>query len=226
MDAVYLTGVRTAAASAVATRVLAREDATELALIGAGTQARTHLAAMLHVRPIRSVKVAARSLSSAVTFVEEARAAYPDVSFVACSTPLEALEGADVICTVSSSAEPVTSRTAIRDGSHINAVGSHSPNAREIDGMTMPDARVVVDSRDANLSECGDCLLPIEQGLFGPDHVSDEIGEVLAGNKPGRTAKEQITIYQSCGLAVQDVAVGELVYQSAIAQGAGRWVDV
>jgi ornithine cyclodeaminase/alanine dehydrogenase-like protein (mu-crystallin family) len=106
----------------------------------------------------------------------------------------------------------------------VNAVGSHAPRIREIAGEVMRDARVVVDSREATLSECGDCLLPIADGLFGPEHVSDELGEVLAGERPGRSSAGEITIYQSCGIAVQDVAAAQIVYDRARADGIGKEV--
>ena len=111
-------------------------------------------------------------------------------------------------------------------GTHLNAVGSHAPAIREIAGEVMRDARVVVDSREATLSECGDCLLPIADGLFGPEHVSDELGEVLAGAKPGRSSAAEITIYQSCGIAVQDVAAAQLVYDRARSLGIGIDVEL
>jgi len=108
----------------------------------------------------------------------------------------------------------------------VNAVGSHAPSIREIDGEVMRTARVVVDSREAALSECGDCLLPIEEGLFGPEHVSDELGEVLAGEKAGRTSTDEVTIYQSCGIAVQDVAVAAMIYERARSAGLGLEVEL
>ena len=108
----------------------------------------------------------------------------------------------------------------------MNAVGSHAPAIREIDGDVMLRARVVVDSREASLSECGDCLIPIREGLFGPEHVSDELGEVLAGTRPGRQAPDEITIYQSCGIAVQDVAAAQLVYDRARSRGIGTDVEL
>jgi ornithine cyclodeaminase/alanine dehydrogenase-like protein (mu-crystallin family) len=108
----------------------------------------------------------------------------------------------------------------------VNAVGSHAPAIREIAGEVMRAARVVVDSREATLTECGDCLLPIAEGLFGPEHVSDELGEVLAGSKPGRSSPDEITIYKSCGIAVQDVAAAQLVYDRARSLGIGTEVDL
>jgi alanine dehydrogenase len=226
MDAVHLTEVRTAAASAVATRALSRPESATLALVGAGVQARSHLAAMKAVRPIDRVRVAASRRESAERFVAEQARLHPELDLAAVDTGAEAAAGADVVCTVSSSPTPVLTAAAVARGTHVNAVGSHTPAAREIDGGLMSVARVVVDSRAANLSESGDCLIPIAEGLFGPEHVSDELGEVLTGAKPGRRSDDEITIYQSCGIAVQDVAAAKLVYDRALAEGVGTVVEL
>lgn len=224
MDGIHLTNVRTAAASAVATQELARPGSKRLALIGAGVQAAGHLEAMAHVLPLEHVAVAARSRASAERFVAEQGARYPGLTIVAAEIPAEALAGADVVCTVSSAREPVVTAGLLAPGAHVNAVGSHAPSIREIDGEVMRDARVVVDSREATLAECGDCLIPISEGLFGSEHVSDELGEVLAGSRPGRQSVDEVTIYQSCGIAVQDVAAARMVYDRARSSGVG--VDV
>jgi len=221
MDAAYLTAIRTPATTAVATRALANPDASELAIIGAGVQAGTHLWGMTEVRPIRTVRVSAATREEADQYVATHGPRHPDISIVAVDTPEEAIRGADIVCTVSASTEPVTNLAWLKPGCHINGIGSHSPHAREVDGETMAAARVVVDSRDATLRECGDCMIPIEEGLFGAEHVSDEIGEVLAGTKPGRTSHDQITIYQSVGLAIQDIAAAKLVYDRAVENGVG-----
>ncbi|MFN8063021.1 MAG: ornithine cyclodeaminase family protein [Vicinamibacterales bacterium] len=224
LEAAYLTGVRTAAASAVATRTLAQPDARTLALIGAGVQAEHHLWAMTVVRPIEHVRVVARSAESAERFCSSQHEHFPRLALEPTTSHEEAIRGADIICAVSSSTEPVMNLEWLSPGAHVNGVGSHSPNAREVDGATMVAAHVVVDSRDANLNECGDCMIPLSEGLFGPEHVSDEIGEVINGTKPGRTGEEELTVYQSCGLAVQDVATAALVYRRALEKGVGEEV--
>lgn len=226
MDAAHLTAMRTAAASAVATKFLARDDAESLALIGAGVQARTHLEAMICVRAIREVRVCARTPASAEAFALGALEAHPDVDIKAVGTPDEAIQDADIVCAVSSSRTPVVDRDVVCPGTHINGVGSHGPDVREVDGETMRDARVLVDSRESALRECGDCIIAIADGLFGEDHVQDEIGEVLLGSKHGRSSAEEITVYQSCGLAVQDVAVGRLAYEHALQQRVGTSVQL
>jgi alanine dehydrogenase len=226
LDGVHLTNVRTAAASAVATEALARPESSRLALIGAGVQARGHLDAMTRVLPIERVTVCARSRASAERFAAEQAERHPGLEVLAVETPAEALAGADVVCTVSSARTPVVVEGDLAAGAHVNAVGSHAPSIREIDGPVMRDARVVVDSRDAALNECGDCMLPIGEGLFGHEHVSDELGEVLAGAKPGRRSADEVTIYQSCGIAVQDAAAAAIIYERARAEGLGLEVEL
>lgn len=225
IDAARLTGLRTAAASAVATRALAREDAKRLAIIGSGVQAGSHLEAMLAVRPIEEVVVCSRTRASAERFVD-ARSSLDGVRFRVVDEPREAIEGADIVCAVSSSRTPVMALEQLAPGVHINGVGSHGPKDREVDGPTMAAARVLVDSRESALRECGDCILAIADGLFGEEHVTDEVGDVLNGTKPGRTSDDQITVYQSCGLAVQDVAVATLAFDRAAAAGRGVVVDL
>jgi ornithine cyclodeaminase/alanine dehydrogenase-like protein (mu-crystallin family) len=216
MDGTHLTAVRTAAASALAADVLARPD----------VQAASHLEAIATVRKLTTVTVSSRTLASAQRFVEQHAVRHEPVSFRAVASGDEAVSNADLVCTVSSARSPVFDSAAIAPGTHISAVGSHTPQTREIPGETMRVARVVVDSRDANLSECGDCMIPIAEGLFGPDHVSDELGEVLAGTQRGRTSDDEVTIYQSCGIAIQDAAAARLVYERARTAGIGSIVEL
>jgi alanine dehydrogenase len=226
MDGAYITEIRTAAASALATRALARPDAARLVLIGAGVQARAHLAAIAQVRGLTNVAVVARTLESAERFVEAQSPLYPDLQIRATKSADAALATADIVCTVSSASEPVFNSSSVVAGTHINGVGAHTPSTREIPGQTMRDARVVVDSREANLRECGDCLIPIDEGLFNAEHVSDELGEILSGDKAGRTSNAEVTIYQSCGIGVQDLAAATLVYKRAVEERAGIEVDL
>lgn len=221
MDAAHLTGIRTAAASALATRELALPDASIVALVGAGVQAATHLEAMAAVRPVVQARVVARSLASAERFAREQATRVPGVQVVPVETVEEAVRGAHIVCGVTSTVEPIVRRAWIAPGTHLNAVGAHTPTTRELDSALVRDARVVGDSRDAVLAEKGDCLIPLAEGAFGPEHVSDEIGDVLLGRVPGRTSADQITAYMSCGLAVQDVASARLVHERAVAAGVG-----
>ena len=224
MNASEITAIRTAAVSGVATRLLAREDANELAIIGAGVQARTHLAALACVRSLKRVRVAARNVEHAQRLVDEMQ---PNVRFSIEAVPTneEAVRGADVVVTATSSLEPVLKREWISPGAHINAIGTHSPNSREIDSATMAAARIFVDRRESALNESGDYLLAAKEGVIGPDNIAGEIGELLIGTKSGRTSATEITLFKSLGLAIEDVACAEYLYQNAKAQNVGCWVE-
>jgi ornithine cyclodeaminase len=224
MNASEITAIRTAAVSAVATRLLAREDAHELAIIGAGVQARTHLAALACVRSLERVRVAARNVEHSRRLVEEIQR---DVSFPieAVETNEQAVRGADLIVTATSSLEPVLKREWISAGAHINAIGTHSPGSREIDGATMAAAKIFVDRRESALNESGDYLLAAKEGVIGPENIIGEIGELLTGKKSGRASAREITLFKSLGLAIEDVACAEYLYQEAKAQEVGCWVN-
>jgi ornithine cyclodeaminase/alanine dehydrogenase-like protein (mu-crystallin family) len=224
LNASAITEVRTAAVSGVATEALAREDATELAIIGAGVQARSHLLAMGCVRPVKRARVASRRIEHARAFAREMQ---PH-----CSFPVEALEsasdavrGADLIVTATTAREPVLRREWIKAGAHINAVGAYSAEARELDTELVVTASLFVDRRESALSEAGEYLIPARDGLLGPEHIRAELGEVLTGARPGRTSHEEITIFKSLGLAIEDLAAAEYVYRRAERQGAGAWVE-
>jgi ornithine cyclodeaminase len=224
MNASEITAIRTAAVSAVATRLLAREDAHELALIGAGVQARTHLAALACVRSIKHVRVAARNLEHSQRYAAEMQRKV-SFSVEAVETNEEAVRGADLIVTATSSLEPVIKRDWISPGAHVNAIGTHSPNSREIDSATMAAARIFVDRRESALNESGDYLLAAKEGVIGPDNIAGEIGELLIGRKLGRTSISEITLFKSLGLAIEDVACAEYIYRKAQAQNAGTWFN-
>jgi ornithine cyclodeaminase len=224
MNASEITAIRTAAVSAVATRLLAREDAQQLAIIGAGVQARTHLTALAAVRAIKHVRVAARNIEHARQFASEMQAkfAFPIESV---GSNEEAVRGADLIVTATSSLEPVIDKDWISPGAHVNAIGTHSPNSREIDGATMAAARIFTDRRESALNEAGDYLLAAKEGLVTPESILGELGEVLTGAKPGRTSSTEITLFKSLGLAIEDVVSADYLYQKAKSQNAGTWID-
>jgi ornithine cyclodeaminase len=224
INAAAVTAIRTGAVSGLATRLLARPDAGDLALIGAGVQARTQLAAVAAVRPLRRVRVAARSLESARRLAAELAPAYP-FPIEAVAGAEEALRDADLIVTATTSAEPVLRREWIAPGAHINAVGSSIPTARELDTATISAARLFVDRRESTLNESGDFLFAQREGAVGPEHILAEIGEVAMGARPGRGGPGEITLFKSLGLAVEDMAAAELLYRKARAQGAGAWVE-
>ena len=224
MNASAITAIRTAATSGVATHLLARPDAHELALIGAGVQARTHLAAMASVREIRRARIVSRNDEHAQQFVTEMQ---PQFSFPveAVASAEAAVRGADLIVTATSAHEPVLRREWIAAGAHINAVGTYSPAAREIDSATMAAASLFVDRREATMIEAGDYVLALAEGAITSEHIRAEIGEVLTGAQQGRTSAAEITLFKSLGLAVEDLAVAEYLYNQARAQGAGTWVE-
>lgn len=224
MNASEITAIRTAAVSAVATRLLAREDAHQLGIIGAGVQARTHLVALDAVRSIKKARVACRNIEHARELVHEMQ---PRFSFPieAVKTNEEAVRGADLIVTATSSQEPVLNKDWISPGAHINAIGTHSPNSREIDGATMAAARIFVDRRESAINESGDYLLAAKEGLISTDSIVAEVGELLIGTKTGRNSVDEITVFKSLGLAVEDVASAEYLYEKALAQNSGTWVN-
>jgi ornithine cyclodeaminase/alanine dehydrogenase-like protein (mu-crystallin family) len=223
MNASPITAVRTAAVSAVATRLLAREDACELAIVGSGVQARSHLAALSRVRQIKRARVVSRNREHADKFVDEMKGLF-SFEIVAADTAKEALNGADIVVTVTNSHEPVIDHQWISPGAHINAIGTHSAAGREIDGSTMSAARLYVDRRESALNESGDFVLAMKEDLIGPDSIVGELGEVLIGTKRGRESTEEITLFKSLGLAVEDLACAEYLFRKASEEGAGTWV--
>ena len=223
MNASEITAIRTAAVSAVATNLLAHEDARQLALIGAGVQARTHLAALAAVRPITQARVACRNIEHAEQFAREMQ---PGFSFPIdpVRSNEEAVRGADLIVTATSSLEPVINHDWISPGAHVNAIGTHSPNSREIDSATMAAARIFVDRRESALNESGDYLLAAKEGVVRPESIVGEIGELLIGAKSGRTSPTEITLFKSLGLAIEDVVSADYLYRKAKAQQTGTWI--
>lgn len=212
LDGGVVTEIRTGAASAVATDVLARPDAGDLALIGAGVQARAHLAALATVRPLRRIRVWSRTPESADAFVAWTAGAGYEVE--ACDTVAQAVENADLVCTVTSSREPLLDGEWIAPGAHINAVGAFEPDARELHTNVVTNARVVVDSREAAAS-AGDLLIPTAEGALPRHSDFAELGELLTGARRARATPEEITVFESQGLAIQDVAAAAHVVAAA-----------
>jgi ornithine cyclodeaminase/alanine dehydrogenase-like protein (mu-crystallin family) len=210
MDASYLTAVRTGAASGAATDALARKDARVAAIFGAGVQGKTQLEAIAAVRPIRKTLVFDVDPRAAADFAKEMGQKL-SLDAAPAASP-ESLRQADVICTATTSAVPVFSDRNLKPGVHINAIGSYKPHAREVPGETIRRARVFVDQRQASLEEAGDLIIPLRQNIIDEAHILAEIGEVLAGLKPGRSSDEDITVFKSVGNAVQDLAVASLVF--------------
>lgn len=219
MDGERLTAIRTGAASGLATDLLARPDASVVAIFGAGIQARAQLEAVCEVRSVERARVVDPDSERAKAFVEEMerRLEIP----ISTDGPGAALRDADVVCAATTAGEPLFSDSDVAPGTHVNAVGSYKPDRREIPGETMARARVVVDEREACLSEAGDLAIPIREGLMKEEDIHAEIGEVAAGHVGGRRSTSEITVFKSVGNAVQDVASAAAVYERAVEKDLG-----
>jgi len=218
LNASPITAIRTAACSAVAARTLARADARVLAVVGAGHQARAHLRVLPAVLPFQEVRVASRSADRARRLAAETGAA-------AAASVEEALRGADVVVTATSAREPVLRREWLSPGAHVNAVGACFPGTRELDSATVAASAFFVDRRESAENEAGDYLLALAEGAIGPGHIRAELGEVLAGTKPGRASADEITVFESLGLAVEDLFAAEYVVRRARELGRGTLVE-
>jgi ornithine cyclodeaminase len=225
LDASSITAIRTAAVSALATRLLAREDAGDLAILGSGVQARTHLAALREVRPLRRVRVWSRHLEKARTFASEESARH-GLAVEPVATVREAVDGADLICTVTAAVEPILLGDWIAPGAHVNAVGACTPNARELDTEAVVRARLFVDRRESALNEPGEILTPLREGAIGEDHILGEIGELVVGRGAGRLSPQDITLFESLGLTVEDLAAARHIYRKALEQGRGVSLEI
>ncbi|HEU4939785.1 MAG TPA: ornithine cyclodeaminase family protein [Vicinamibacterales bacterium] len=221
MDGRYITEARTAAVSAVSVKHLAREDATRLAIIGTGVQARSHLEAISAVRHLNEVRVWSRSAANRAAFAREMRAR-TTATITLASSARDAVDAADVIVLATASREPVVQSDWIPDGAHVCAVGACRPDQREMDSALVARGRIFVDSRTGALAEAGDIILPIKEGAIGEQHVAGELGEVVLGRIAGRTSRDEVTIFKSLGMAVEDVAAAHLAYVKAAERGLGR----
>ncbi len=224
MDASSITAIRTAAVSGLATRLLARDDASDLALLGSGVQAQTHLEAMLSVRQFKRIRIWSRNFENTKKMAERASQRHK-ISIETMKTAREAVEGADVICTVTASAQPVLMGDWVSPGAHVNAVGSSLPSARELDTKALLISKLFVDRRESTLNEAGDFLTPKQEGALGDDHIRGEIGEILINRIKGRTSNQEITLFKSLGLAVEDVAAARYLYEKAQSEKKGTWVE-
>jgi ornithine cyclodeaminase len=211
VDGAAVTALRTGAVSGLATRLLARSDAASLGLFGYGVQAAAHLDAVCAVRGIEEVRVWGRSEAKARAFAET-QSARTKVRVTAVHDPREAA-ACDVICTTTSSSDPILFGEWVRPGAHVNLVGAYSPTTREADSVLIVDGRLYVDSHAAALTEAGDILIPVAEGLVGPDHIIGELGAVLLGRAAGRTAENDITIYKSLGVVAQDIVAAYAAYR-------------
>lgn len=221
IDGRYITEARTAAVSAVSTRLLAREDARRLAIIGSGVQARSHLEAIDRVRDLESILVWSPNDERLAAFVREMRHKTKATVTPALSAR-EAADGADIIVLATASHVPVVESAWIADGAHICAVGACRPDQREMDTALVARSRLYVDSRVGALAEAGDIVLPIKEDAIKPSHIVAELGELVEGRAKGRTSPNEVTLFKSLGMAVEDVAAARLAYERATARGIGR----
>lgn len=227
MDGRYLTAFRTGAASGVATDVLARPDATVLAVIGAGAQAPAQILAVAAVRPIRRVLVYARHADAVLALIAQMeQRCEPAIEFALAESAEAAIREADVVCTATTSRTPVFDGAVLRPGVHVNGVGSYRPDMRELDVTTLRRAdRIVVDERAAALEEAGELIQAIAERAIPASAIDTELGEVIAGLKPGREGAAQITLFKSVGNAVQDAAVAQALVARAEREGVGTEWD-
>ena len=218
VDACAITEIRTAAASAAATDLLARKDCSRLAMMGSGAQAVSHLEGMLAVRPIRAVSIWSYHREHADRYAAAMREKYPQLAFSVYDSPDEAVRNADIICTVCRSRDPYLFADMIRPGTHINAVGTCSPVSREIASDLMAASRLYVDQAEACKAESGEYLIPLEEGLISEDHIVGNIGAVINGAVPGRRDDIEITLFDSLGLAIEDVICADELYKRSLEQ--------
>ena len=224
VDASEITAIRTAAVSAVATRLLARPDASDLAIIGSGVQGASHLEAMLLARPIDRIRIWSKTGSNSHLFSEREGAKF--TRHIEVMPSIEAaVDGADIICTTTMAPQPILKGDWLAPGVHINAVGSSIKSTRELDTAAVVKSRLFVDRRESTLNEAGDFLFPKAEGAINDDHIQGELGEILLGQIKGRKTVEEITLFKSLGLGVEDIASAFHIYEKAQQSGTGTWID-
>jgi len=220
----YLTSIRTGAVGGLASKYLSKNDAKTVGLFGAGFQAKTQLEALFEVRDIEKVYVYDLSKDTSKEYSKQMSRKL-GIDVIPISTPNKAVEGCDIIITASTSRTPVFDGKLIQEGTHINAIGSHTPITRELDTFTIKKAKIVVDQIEASLREYGEILIPIKEGNISPDHIYAEIGEIITGKKEGRSNENEITVFKSGGLAIQDIAIAHLAFTKAVKKMVGTRID-
>lgn len=224
VDASTVTALRTAAVSALATRMLARPDAHVLTLLGSGRQAEEHLAALREVRQLKEVRVWSRSHANAQAFAQ--RHAHGDLRVLVFDRAAEALHGADIVCTVTAATEPILAGEWLGAGMHLNAVGASTPGFRELDAEAVARSRMFVDRRASAEAESSDYIVPMRAGAIPPDHIQGELADLVAGMVDGRRTEADITLFKSLGLAIEDLAAAHFVFREALARGIGTPVQI
>ena len=224
IDASAITEIRTAAVSGAVTQALARPEAGDLAIMGSGAQARSHLAAMAVARTLRRVRVWSRTPANAARFARE-QGPRLGVAIEVCADPAAAVTGADLVCTTTSSGTPVLKGEWLAPGAHVNAVGACFASSRELDASAVARSRFFTDRRESCLAEAGDFRLARDEGAITDEHLLGEVGEVFAGKLAGRRAPSDITVFESLGIAVEDLASAHHLLERARETGAGQWLD-
>jgi ornithine cyclodeaminase len=228
MDGTHLTALRTGAASGVATDLLARNEASVVAIIGAGIQGRTQLEAVCTVRAIKKAWIYDRLPEAAMAYAKEMKDCGDPIptDISVADSAAQAVREADILCTATTSSEPVFEDGDLKPGVHINGIGSFTPEMQEIPSQTVVRSKVIVDSRSASMAEAGDLIIPLKEGLINEEHIHGEIGEIAVGKIAARESEDEIIFFKSVGLAVQDVAVGELIQRQAEQLGLGKEVEI
>ena len=211
LDAEYLTALRTGAASGLATDLLSRKDSAIMAIFGSGAQAETQLEGIKAVRPIKEVIVFGKTQNKTNSFCQRMGEKF-NIEIHPASAPHE-LNRADIICTATTSSTPVFQKDHVKNGVHINGIGSYKPTMQEIPHEVIQHATLIVDQRTATLTEAGDIVIPIRQGLITNDHIYAELGEIISGSKKGRISDDQITVFKSVGNAIQDLALAHCMLE-------------
>jgi len=224
MDASQITSIRTAAVSAVATKALANKNSKVLAIIGSGVQAASHIEAMNTILDLDEIRVWSRNKKNVEIFIKNQRKKY-SIPFIHAYSISDALENADVVCTTTSSNEPLIFSNHLTRGMHINAVGSSVKNAREFDGNAMKLSKLYVDKIESTLNESGDFLLAKKEGIINDKHIKGTIGEVLINNINGRESKNDITLFKSLGLAIEDISTAFYIYEKYKKNNEGHWIE-
>jgi ornithine cyclodeaminase/alanine dehydrogenase len=225
IDGIYLTGVRTGAASAVATKYLSRKDSRALGIIGTGVQAGFQVEAIAAVRRIEVCYLFNRTDERARKFAEK----YSEklgVNVEVLSSADDVVERSDVVVTSTTSSTPVFSSSSLRKGTHLNVIGAFTPETREVDSETVKKACLFVDSYEGALREAGDLLIPMEEGVISREDIRAELSEVVTGVMPGRATEDEITLFKSVGFAIEDAAVARLAYNRALEKGIGTQIEV
>jgi len=225
LDATWITVVKTAAASAVATKYLARNNSETLGLVGAGLQAIAHLEAFAQIMKLKKVKVWSRTSETAEKFLQKMTKQCSEINFTMAKDVKEAVKDSDVVATITPSRQPIVMVDWVKPGVHINAMGADAPGKQELDPEILKKAKIVVDDLEHS-SHSGEINVPLAQGLISEEDIYGEIGEIALGRKPGRTSPNEITVFASTGVAIQDIAVAEVVYREAVTRGFGTKIDL